>query len=152
MMTDLESYIIDCMNTSWENAYIYAFPKFSMRWSTINKIEKEAEKALIIVPMWPKQTWFTGALELATATPVIVESRHLHLPGTNKQLPLCPKLKLMGICYSRNKRQQFEFRNKLTKPSLQPGHHRLNASTNQYSKSGRNFVVKGVSVPCRQMK
>ena len=46
-MPDPESYIIDCMSTSWENTYIYAFPKLSMRWPTINKIEKEAEKALI---------------------------------------------------------------------------------------------------------
>ena len=48
---DPKSYIIDCISTSWENTYIYAFPPFSMIWPTINKIEKEAEKALIIVPM-----------------------------------------------------------------------------------------------------
>ena len=28
----------------------------------------------------------------------------------------------------------------------------INASTNRYSENGRNFVVKGVSVPYRQMK
>ena len=150
-MPDSESYIIDCMSTSWENTYIYAFPPFSMIWPTISKIEKEAEKALLIVPMWPTQTWFTWALELATGTPIIIESRHLHLPGTNKQHPLCPKLKLMAICCSRNK-QEIEFRKQLTKSSLQPGHDRLNTSTDQYSKNGRNFVVKRVPVPCRQMK
>ena len=41
------------MSTSWENTYIYAFPLFSMIWPTISKVEKEEEKALIIVPMWP---------------------------------------------------------------------------------------------------
>ena len=149
---DPESYITDSMSTSWENTYIYALPPFSMIWPTINKIEKETEKAMIIVPMWPTQTWFTRALELATATPIIIESQHLHLPGTSKQHLLCQKLKLMAICYSKNKHQQIEFRKQLTKSSLQPGYHKLNASTNQHSKNGRNFVVKGVSVPCRQMK
>ena len=38
------------------------------------KKQKEAKKALIIVPVWPTQTWFTQALELATATPIITES------------------------------------------------------------------------------
>ena len=71
---DPESYIIDCMSTSWENNYIYAFPPFSLIWPTINKIEKEAEKALAIVPMWPTETWFIWALELATATPILIES------------------------------------------------------------------------------
>ena len=50
-MPDPESYIIDCMSTFWENTYIYAFPPLSMIWPTINEIEKEAEKALIIVSM-----------------------------------------------------------------------------------------------------
>ena len=73
-MPDPESYIIDCMSTSWENTYIYAFPPFSMIWPTINKVEKEAEKALIIVPMWSKKTWFTRALESASVKPIILES------------------------------------------------------------------------------
>ena len=120
-MPDLESYITDYMSRSWENTYIYAFPLFS-----INKIKKEAEKALIIVAMWPTQTWFIWVLELAKITSIIIESRHLHLPGTSKQHPLCPKLKLMAMMA-------------IYKPSLQPGHHRLNSSTNQYLKNGRNF-------------
>ena len=73
-MPDPESDIIDCMSTSWENTYFYAFPPFSMIWPTIKKIEKEAKKALIIVPMWLIQTWFTWALELATAATIILES------------------------------------------------------------------------------
>ena len=75
-MPDPESYIIDCMSTSWENTYIYAFPPFNMIWTTINKIEKEAEKTLITVPMWPTQTWFTRTLELVTVTPIIIEFRY----------------------------------------------------------------------------
>ena len=50
-MPDPESYIIDCMSTSWENTYIYVFPPFSMIWPTINKMENKEEKTLIIVPM-----------------------------------------------------------------------------------------------------
>ena len=47
------------MSTSWENTYIYVFLPLSMIWPIIDKTDKEAEKAMIIVPMWPTQTWFT---------------------------------------------------------------------------------------------
>ena len=40
-MPDPNIYIIDCMRTSWENTYIYAFPSFSMIWITTKKIEKK---------------------------------------------------------------------------------------------------------------
>ena len=62
------------MSTSWENTSIYAFPLLSMKWPTIKKTEKEAEKALIIVPMWPTHTWFIRELELATVTPIIIDN------------------------------------------------------------------------------
>ena len=57
-MLDPESYIIDRMSASWENTYIYVFLQFNMICPTINKIEKETEKTLIIVSMWPIHTWF----------------------------------------------------------------------------------------------
>ena len=115
---DPESYIIGNMSTSWENTSIYAFPLLSMKWPTIKKTEKEAEKALIIVPMRPTHTWFIRELELATVTPIIIDNWQLYLPGTSKQHPLCMKLKLMAICYYRNKHQQIECREQLTKSSL----------------------------------
>ena len=141
---DARSWILN----HWLHEYILGeyqylcFPPFGMIWPTTNKIEKDEEKALIIVPMWLKQIWFTRALELVTATPVIIKSRHLYLPGTSKQHPLCPKLNLMAIHCSKNNHQQIEFRKQLLKSSLQPGHHRLNASTNQYSKMGRILLWK----------
>ena len=72
-MPNPESYISDRMSTSWENTCIYAFPPISMIWKTLSKIEKEAEKAILIaiVAIWPTQTWFTGALELTAATTII---------------------------------------------------------------------------------
>ena len=70
-MPDPESYITDCMSTSWENTYIFAFSSFSMIWTIMNKTKKETENALI---MWPTQTLLTRALELATATPIIIKS------------------------------------------------------------------------------
>ena len=151
-MPDNESYINDCMSTSLENTYIYVFKSFSMIWPTNKKIEKETEKALIIVPMWSTENWFTWALELVTAAPIIIESQHLHLPDTSKQYLPCLKLKLMVICYSKNKHQQIEFSKRHKKSFAQPRHHRLNASTNQYSKNRRIFVVKGVPVLSTQMK
>ena len=73
-MPDPEPYINNFLSTSFENTYIYAFQPFIMIWPTTNKLETEAEKRLIIVLMWPTQTRFTRTLELATTTPIIIET------------------------------------------------------------------------------
>ena len=72
-MPNSEPYVIYYMSIFWENTFIYAFPPLSMIWLTINKIEKKAEKALIML-IWPTQTWFIRALELAAATPALPEA------------------------------------------------------------------------------
>ena len=91
-MPDPESYITDCMSKTWKNTYIFAFSSFSMIWTIKNKTKNETENALI---MWPTQTSFTWTLELATATPIIIKSWDLHLPGTSQQHSLCLKLQLL---------------------------------------------------------
>ena len=46
-----------------------------MIWPTNKKIEQDARKALMFVPMWSAQIWFTRVLELAEAAPFIIGSQ-----------------------------------------------------------------------------
>ena len=99
----------------------------------INKIEKEAGKTLIVAPMWPAQTWFIWALELATETPIINRDSTTTSARQQQTTPASLRLKLMAIgCYKNKHQQQIDFRKQLTFSSLQPGYHRLRASTNRY--------------------
>ena len=73
-MPDPESCIIDCMNTYLENTYIYAFPPFSMVWPTFKKIDKRSRESIDNCARVANTDLSTRALELATATPIIIES------------------------------------------------------------------------------
>ena len=74
-MPDPGSTVIDSMTISWKKKIIFAFPSFSMTWPTNKKIEQDARKALMFVPMWSAQIWFTRVLELAEAAPFIIGSQ-----------------------------------------------------------------------------
>ena len=90
-MPGINLVIIDCISISWNHMYIYPVSSFSIIWPTIKKVSAESEKALIIVPMWPPQIWFTSTASFIVQ-PLIIHSLHLHLSGTKKRHPLHPKL------------------------------------------------------------
>ena len=99
-LPDPGSVSIDAMATCWSNHYIYIFPPFSMFWPVVKKIQLEAQKALVIAPLWPTQTWFPKLLQMSVDTPLLISSCNLRLPGTSLKHPLYPKLRLMAVLCS----------------------------------------------------
>ena len=93
---------IDAMSISWENQFLYLFPPFNMIRPVLNKISLESTKALVIVPMWPTQSWFNKLLKLAVEKPMIIESKYLRLPRTNQKHPLYPTLRLLALMCTRD--------------------------------------------------
>jgi hypothetical protein len=43
---------------------IYMFPPFSLLGSCIKKIRLEEANAVVVVPLWPTQPWFTRLMEM----------------------------------------------------------------------------------------
>ena len=97
---------IDAMSISCENQFVYLFPPFNMIRPVLNKISLESTKALVIVPMWPTQSWFNKLLKLAVEKPMIIESKYLRLPGTNQKHPLYPTLRLLALMCTRDQHKQ----------------------------------------------
>ena len=98
---DPESTYIDAMKIKWSGRFIYAFPPFSMIWPVLNKIlEDKVEKALIVIPRWPTQSWFTLAQRMRISSTTTIPSGSLRLPGTKMRHPMAPKLKLMAFLCS----------------------------------------------------
>ena len=51
---------IDCFTLDWSSySYVYIFPPFSLVGRCLQKILLDQADALIIVPHWPTQAWFT---------------------------------------------------------------------------------------------
>ena len=102
-LPDPESTFIDAFSIKWAGRYIYAFPPFSMIWPVLSKIVQErVEKALVVLPRWPTQSWYTLAHKIRIkGHPIItISSSTLCLPGTTKRHPMAPKLKLQAFLCS----------------------------------------------------
>ena len=100
-LPDPESTYIDAMKIKWSGRFIYAFPPFSMIWPVLNKIlEEKVEKALIVIPRWPTQSWYTLAQRMRVSSTTTISSGSLQLPGTQRKHPMAPKLKLLAFLCS----------------------------------------------------
>ena len=99
-LPDPESTFIDAMSICWRGKYIYAFPPFSMIWPVLNKVAAEkVEKALIVIPRWPTQSWYprVNKMRVQQFVTMVIPSTRLTLPGTLDKHPMSPKLKLMAV-------------------------------------------------------
>ena len=102
-LPDPESTFIDAFAIKWTGRYIYAFPPFSMIWPVLSKIVQErVEKALVVIPKWPTQSWYTLAQKIRIQGYPIktISSSRLSLPGTARKHPMAPKLKLQAFLCS----------------------------------------------------
>ena len=90
-LSDPGSCIIDAMPVSWHKQYVYIFPPFSMIWPALKKVQREFQKALIIVPKWTIQSWFPVLLQLAVAQPT--EQHTINTSGNEEDPPPQPQVK-----------------------------------------------------------
>jgi len=148
-MPDPGSKHIDAMAISWVNYFPYIFPPFSMIWPVLRKMMQQSNRAIIVVPLWPTQTWFPVLLKMAIQDPLIINSTELRLPGTSKTHPLSPKMKLMGILCSKSTEKQQDYQQTLPKYYQQHGERILQTNTPGSSKDTRTFVVKKRLITCR---
>ena len=89
---DPDSAYIDAMLLNWSGRFIYAFPPFSMLWPVISKLEEDqVERAIIVMPEWPTQSWFPRIMRKKISEPIRIPTRNLILPGTTKIHPLASK-------------------------------------------------------------
>ena len=150
-LSDPGSCIIDAMPVSWHKQYVYIFPPFSMIWPALKKVQRECQKALIIVSKWTTKPWFPLLLQVAVAQPRVISSPLLTLAGTKKIHPLSPKLWLLAALCSDNITEQKNFQNKLPIYYQQHGGKIPKISMKGQSKGMSVFVMKGKLIHAIQM-
>ena len=140
---DPEAEAIDAFMLQWKGLLIYLFPPFSLISKCVQKLVLDSvEDALLVVPMWPTQPWFTQVTELLVDHPRLIPMNNLSLPGTKSDKVQPMKVQLMGCHCSTNQLRSREFRRKLPPSSWTRGQNPLENSTVVSSKSGLPFVVK----------
>lgn len=81
----------------WTNLLAYIFPPFNSIGKVLNKIIRDlVEKAILIFPRWPTQSWFPGLLDCLCPFPTRIP-RHwdvLTLPHSGQAHPVAKLLQL----------------------------------------------------------
>lgn len=61
---DPEGLAINAMSQDWNRLFLYLFPPFCMLGRVLQKLRlNETERAILIAPIWPGQSWFPFLLE-----------------------------------------------------------------------------------------
>ena len=62
---------VDAFSINWSNFNFFAFPPFSLIPKCVQKIIHDKAKGILLIPVWPTQTWFPLVLQLLYSQPWI---------------------------------------------------------------------------------
>ena len=150
---DPQAMDIDAFTVSWTNIFIYAFPPFSLIAKVIQKIELDkVDKALLIVPFWPTQPWFSKLTKMLVNCPFLLSRSHQTVthPVTGEQHPL-RSLKLMACSVSTTPSRIRDFHNKLLTYYCPHGEIAPRDNTQDISINGYNIVSNKALITCHQI-
>lgn len=148
---DPNAEFIDAFSVNLNKFYFYAFPPFSVISRVLQKIQKEKAEGVMVVPVWPTQTWYTSLLELLVDVPRIIQKEQglLKLPHSEEKHSM--KITLMACRVSGSNSKNKEFRETYYKSSKNRGEDLPGVSMQQSLRNGQASVVKGVFIFFNQL-
>ena len=103
---------IDAFSVNWNSYKFYAFPPFSLINKVIQKIQSEGGTGILVVSVWPTQTWFPKYISMLTAPPLVLKHSKslLSMPESPGELhPLYRKMSLLVGLLSVNSNSQISY-------------------------------------------
>lgn len=147
---DPKAKFTDAFSFSWSNLRPYIFPPFSLIGKIISKIiSDKVEKAIIIVPFWPTQNWFSILLSVLISLPARLP-RHadlLRMPHSGEVHPLLKRLNLTVCLVSGRPSLVQEFRMRQLKLSSHHGDHQQLDNMNTHGANMYFGAVEGALIP-----
>ena len=141
---------IDAVSVSCNYCYSYCFLPFRLIWKVINKIGRECQLALPIIPLLPTQSWLSKILRQAIATTQVFNSRHLQLPTTKMHL-LTPKLQLVAFILRNNTYKTKDYHKRQKTYSSPSGAIPQKVDLLQHTENESMFVFQGISIHFNQL-
>ena len=143
---DPGSIAVNAFHMSWTPHLFYAFPPFCMIQKTLAKIQQDKATGLLVVPVWPTQTWWPYFTAMLIASPILLPRKKdtLYLPENPTAVhPLQKQLQLLLCHISGEYWKQKEYQRLL--PTLLKSHSdvALKNSTVYTSKNGKGIAVRG---------
>ena len=145
---DPGSVAIDAFTLSWDRSFIYCFPPFSIIWKTLEKIQRDQAEALVVMPLWPTQSWFPCLMSMLTDHPMVFSANQLLLPNKPKaRHPLYFKLKLAVMRLSGNPLRNINFVQRVKASSWHHGGHKQGNDMRLQLENGMRFLSRKTSIP-----
>ena len=141
---------IDAFKIDWKQFSFYAFPPFCLISRCVQKIVQEQATGILVIPLWPTQTFFTSVLNLLIETPRIFKTSRMNLvhPVWTSPHPLHQSLVLMVCKLSGIPCMSATFRRRLPISLCSPGEILHTNSTDFTSTNGYTFVAKNRLIRC----
>lgn len=141
---------VDALMLDWKlYNYPYIFCPFSLIPNVLQLLDKHQSTALVIVPYWPTQNWFSTLTDMIISVPVVIPVKEKTLSLIHKKSavhPLVGKLKLIAVTLSGKLSEREAFLDQYQRLWKEPGGQELKNSTRYISQSGLSIAVRGVSV------
>ena len=85
---------VDAFSILWDRKPFYAYPPFSLIHRCLQKITADKAEGVIIVPMWPTQTYYPRLMSMLIQMPRLLPRKEnlLRLPHSQKSHPLWKKM------------------------------------------------------------
>ena len=135
---------IDAFTLNWSNKFIYANPPFSILGRTIQKLEMDQARAILVAPMWTTQPWFSLLMTLLVDDPIRLPGmkKLFHLPyNLSKEHPLRPKM--MACLISGKLSECRAYQKRLSLLCSNRGDQVPKNNTKVISKDGKTIVMNG---------
>lgn len=143
---------VNAFSMPWSNIFLYAFPPFSLISSCLQKFRRDKAEGIMVVPLWPTQTWYSELLKLLIDYPRILPQKNLlSLVNSRKSHPLKDKLHLIACRLSGNVTKTGTFQGSLQTSYLLPGESVLKNNMLLVSKNGYHSVVRNKLIPFKQI-
>lgn len=143
---DPECSYVDAFSLNWKTFdYVYIFPPFSLMGLCIKKIQDDQARGIIIAPLWPTQTWFTGLMKSIVRNPLLIPRRKdlLLNPHKKEAHPLWEKMTLIACQVSGEPTEISDFQKQLPPLLWHHGEPVLKNSIKRSSKDGFSTALNG---------
>jgi hypothetical protein len=152
---DPQASFVDAFTIPWASFSPYIFPPFSLLGKIIMKLINDmVERAILVVPFWPAQSWFSSLISILISLPVRLP-RHtdlVTLPHSGQYHPLRKRLNLIVCLVSGNPSLVEDFHQNLqTSSSLLGDRLQLN-NTNILGENMYFGAIKGAQIPFDRLK
>ena len=137
---------VDAFSVDWSSKLLYIFPPFCLISKVLQKIEQDKANAIIIVPLWTTQPWWSKLIRLLTTCPLYFSRNRESLTHPVKDPDSLPRMLLLTCLISWQPSKRMNYHQKHKTSLCVHGANPPPNSTKLISLGGKNLQLHGKSI------